>query len=80
MDQFYTLSEKPLKLPKNLLKWFSSLESARNINDCQCILVKAFANSQSICHEEGKEDQLDELNSGMRHQKPGLEICFGAGK
>ena len=48
---------------------FDSLESACNINNCQCIFIYRISFLSDVCHEEEKEDQLDLLDLGIAHQK-----------
>ena len=48
---------------------FDSLESACNINNCQCIFIYRISFLAEVCHEEGKEDQLYLLDLGIAHQK-----------
>ena len=48
---------------------FDSLESACNINNFQCIFIYRISFLSDVCHEEGKEDQLDLLDLWIAHQK-----------
>ena len=59
----YRLSEKPLRPQKNLLRWEVH-------QPWVCLWHQLFMHTctfRSLCHKEGKEDQLDELHLEIQH-------------